>query len=257
MRDILKKSMTLTRSEEKELFLDYREHGKKETQTALFNSNILFAYKVLLHYCHTKEEIEDYFSMACIGLLHAIDTYDVSQAETTRFISYAVHWIRHFITDEKNRDSTISVPILHVKKLHKIIKQNGNIPEDDDMLYHANMALNNCLSFDTPIDDDSELTIQDTLIDEVSSSYPAHLAGKEIRSKLIDVIYNNLSPLKSEILIRSYGLETGVPETLRCISENNNITHERIRQLKMEAQRDLVHIPVVKELLNALNDKEQ
>jgi RNA polymerase sigma-B factor len=95
--------------EERLLFARYRRRGDPVDRDALVRRFLPLAHALAARYRHSREPYEDLFQVACLGLVNAIDRYDVERP--TAFSSYAVPTImgeikRHF----RDRTWPVGVP---------------------------------------------------------------------------------------------------------------------------------------------------
>jgi RNA polymerase sigma-B factor len=95
--------------EERLLFARYRRRGDPVDRDALVRRFLPLAHALAARYRHTREPYDDLFQVACLGLVNAIDRYDVERR--TAFSSYAVPTImgeikRHF----RDRTWPVAVP---------------------------------------------------------------------------------------------------------------------------------------------------
>jgi len=87
------------RYSDEQLLIAYRRDGQRWARNALVERFIPLARKLALRYRHTEEPLEDLVQVACLGLVKAVDRFDLDRA--CRFASYAVPTIlgelkRHF-----------------------------------------------------------------------------------------------------------------------------------------------------------------
>lgn len=105
--DISKYSL-LTAEEEKELLLRYKNNGDRKAYDLLINSNLRLVVSVAKAYQNRGIELLDLIQEGTIGLMKAIDKFDISK--DFRLSTYAIWWIRREIQVEIRRHSNI----LHV-----------------------------------------------------------------------------------------------------------------------------------------------
>ncbi|MBI2874663.1 MAG: RNA polymerase sporulation sigma factor SigG [Firmicutes bacterium] len=80
----------LTNQKMRELFGEYRS-GKSESRHELIYGNLRLVLSVIQRFNNRGEQIDDLFQVGCIGLIKAIDNFDLSQ--NVRFSTYAVPMI--------------------------------------------------------------------------------------------------------------------------------------------------------------------
>ena len=92
-------SLTLSRLEETELLRAYHEHGEESARDRLVEANLPLARAIARRYAGRGEPFEDLVQVASIGVIKAIDRFDVTRG--VFFQTYAVPTIvgeikRHF-----------------------------------------------------------------------------------------------------------------------------------------------------------------
>ena len=68
---------TLTTEEMNELFKSY-QNGNKQAKDKLVEGNLKLVLSILKRFKTTEENINDMFQIGCIGLIKAIDNFDLS-----------------------------------------------------------------------------------------------------------------------------------------------------------------------------------
>lgn len=84
------KLKVLKEKEKMELLRKIRE-GDKNARNELINGNLRLVLSVIQRFTNRGENLDDLFQVGCIGLIKAIDNFDVSQ--NVRFSTYAVPMI--------------------------------------------------------------------------------------------------------------------------------------------------------------------
>jgi RNA polymerase sigma-B factor len=84
---------------DEQLLIAYRLEGQRWARDAMVERFIPLARKLAMRYRHTEEPLEDLVQVACLGLVKAVDRFDLDR--DCRFASYAVPTIlgelkRHF-----------------------------------------------------------------------------------------------------------------------------------------------------------------
>ena len=81
----------LTNAEMRELFLALQTRGEWEAREKLVNGNLRLVLSVIQRFNNRGEYVDDLFQVGCIGLMKAIDNFDLGQ--NVRFSTYAVPMI--------------------------------------------------------------------------------------------------------------------------------------------------------------------
>lgn len=92
----------LLKDEEMRELLDRAQKGDREARERLVNCNLKLVFNLVKRFQNRGYEIEDLFQIGCIGLIKAIDKFDLSY--NVRFSTYAVPMIvgeiRRFLRDD-------------------------------------------------------------------------------------------------------------------------------------------------------------
>lgn len=78
-------------NEESMRLLELSQKGDKEAKDELVYGNLLLILSVIKKFSHRGENLDDLFQVGCMGLLKAIDNFDISHG--VRFSTYAVPMI--------------------------------------------------------------------------------------------------------------------------------------------------------------------
>ena len=80
----------LTKKEKEELFAKIKE-GNEEARQTFINGNLRLILSVIKRFKSRGENADDLFQVGCVGLIKAIDNFDLSQG--VQFSTYAVPMI--------------------------------------------------------------------------------------------------------------------------------------------------------------------
>jgi len=80
----------LTREEKEELFVKIKQ-GDEEARQTFINGNLRLVLSVIQRFYGRGENADDLFQVGCVGLIKAIDNFDLSQ--NVQFSTYAVPMI--------------------------------------------------------------------------------------------------------------------------------------------------------------------
>ena len=81
--------------EQKEELLKKVKNGDEEARTEFINGNLRLVLSVIQRFYGRGENADDLFQIGCVGLIKAIDNFDLSQ--NVQFSTYAVPMISRWI----------------------------------------------------------------------------------------------------------------------------------------------------------------
>ncbi len=232
--------------------------GDKAARDKLVNSNLRFVVNVAKKYQNHGLDLTDLISEGNIGLLTAIEKYDVSKGY--HFISYAVWWIRQSILKaicEKSR--AIRLPMNRANELvqieHARKELKGMLSEADEMreiglmldmdASHVREMINiarDMVSLDAPVAgaEGKDSHFGDFIEDSLYQSPELH--AEEINMKEdIDEMLASLRPNEEKVIRLRYGIGGHKPMSLQEVGEECNLTKERIRQIEKRAILRMQH----------------
>ena len=257
----------LTREQET-ILLKKSAEGNKAALDMLVNANLRFVVNIANLYKGRGLDIMELINEGNMGLIEAARRFDRSQ--NIKFISYAVWWIRQNITraiSEKGRMIRISAEKelmlrrfnRHAKDVQQVI--GGTYTVNAQSLeglskYKANeiekilMMGSSAASLDTPVNEDGDATLGDTISD--SQSRTDELADNNNRAEVFDkVMDKNLSSQEKEIIKLYYGFKMDSDLNLKEIAPMVGLSKERVRQLKENALNKLREADVERLLCEA------
>lgn len=240
------------------------QQGSKEAADALVINNDRLIYKiaerVLNQYRPTVLDKEDLFIEGCLGMMKAIDRYDVSMGN--KFSTYACFWIRQAITRAvMNEGFGVRLPVhmfdqvILVNKCRKMHQgatmselqffvnndfgKNYSFEDIQNLITYAdkylnttslNKVVNDAEGGDTEIMDfiPAEESVEDIVFQSI------------ISDEIIDLL-NTLSEREHAVISMRFGLEGNRQMTLEEIGAIYNVTRERIRQIENKAINKLSH----------------
>lgn len=246
----------LTREEETH-YAKLAEAGDQAAKDKLVQANLRFVVNVAKKYQNQGLPLSDLISEGNIGLLNAIERFDVSKGY--HFISYAVWWIRQAILKaicEKSR--MIRLPLNRANELVQIEKvrkdfqgSTGEVAEikriaatlnmDQDHVADLINISRDLVSLETPVYAEKDSSILgDFVEDEGYTSPDSQVIEKSLKSDINEIL-STLTDKESEIVQYRFGLNGKSPLSLKEIGDRYNLTKERIRQIEKKALRRLQH----------------
>jgi RNA polymerase sporulation-specific sigma factor len=84
-------SLPLLKADEKELLLKKIKSGDMEARKKFINGNLRLVLSIVQRFTQSSENIDDLFQIGCVGMIKAIDNFDISQG--VQFSTYAVPMI--------------------------------------------------------------------------------------------------------------------------------------------------------------------
>lgn len=245
----------LTREEEIELATKAAQ-GDKAAKDKIVQANLRFVVNVAKKYQNHGLDLVDLISEGNIGLMTAIERFDVSKGY--HFISYAVWWIRQAILKaicEKSR--MIRLPLNRANELVQIEQARKSITADKseeeemtqvaEMLGMSNQLVRDLInisrdmvSLDAPMgnNDDSAVSLGDNTVDTRYQS-PEDEAMESVMQDELENALATLSMKEAQILRYRFGLSGNKTMSLKEVGDKFNLTKERIRQIEKKAIRRL------------------
>jgi RNA polymerase sigma-32 factor len=247
----------LSREEEHQLAVDYKEYGNVEAAYKLVTANLRLVVMIAREYQKAFKNLLDLIQEGNMGLMEAVKNFDPYRG--VRFPSYAVWWIRAymiryimndwrmvkigttqaqrklFFNLQKEREKLEAEGITPGPKL---LAQRLNVKEDEVVEMEQRLASRD-LSVDMPMGDDEEATLLHFLPDQKESP-EEQIAETQYQQLLRDKMEEFARELKDkELVIFRERLLNEEPLTLREIGEKYDISRERVRQIEERVKRKL------------------
>lgn len=127
----------LSKQEKEELFIKIKE-GDNEARNKFINGNLRLVLSVIQRFYGRGENADDLFQVGCVGLIKAIDNFDLSQ--NVQFSTYAVPMIigevKRYLRDNNSIRVSRSVRDLAYKVIQfkeRFNKENGRDPKIEEI----------------------------------------------------------------------------------------------------------------------------
>jgi RNA polymerase primary sigma factor len=249
------KGKLLTHQEEIDLSKRAKK-GDKAARKKLIEKNLRLVVSIAKKSRGRGLSFEDLIQEGNIGLMKALEKFDPDRG--FRFSTYATWWIRQAVQKAvADKGRTIRVPVHIGYKMRKMARTYNELsaeleraPSDEtvaerlgwsvedirevkDAMPDATTSLNQPLTSDEGSSELAEL-----VEDERSSDTPGTVMSEMEASQLGEAI-DRLPERCRYVLVRRYGLDNTNPATLAELSDELEISRERVRQLQLKAERVL------------------
>lgn len=193
----IKKYPTLTK--EKEIELGYKiKKGDKSAYNELVNANLKYVVMIAKQYSHYDISLFDLISEGNLGLIKAIEKYDYTKG--FKLITFASWWIKNYIQmfiKEHYKPNDVNIDFSNLGENTPLIYKNQSENINEEFTEEINNAINS-----------------DNKIENLMSA---------------------LQKREYKIVELYYGLFGNKEHTLAEISNELNISMERVRQIKDKA----------------------
>ncbi len=260
-------------SAEEEVFYARKAiNGDEASRHRMIESNLRLVVKIARRYLHRGLSFLDLIEEGNLGLMHAVEKFDPEKG--FRFSTYSTWWIRQNIERGlMNQARTIRLPVHIVKQLNIYLRLQREISSRTGRDATASeiaettasssadierlMILNEKLTcVDAPISSDSDSTVLDSLSDKEEQNPRRLFQLMEMQAR-VEIWLQQLSEKQKEIICRRFGLKGYDTDTLENVGAEVGLTRERVRQIQMEALKQLKSLigkeGLNKELLSEVN----
>ena len=245
----------LTHQEE----IDLSKRAKKGDEAArnrLIEKNLRLVVSIAKKSRGRGLSFEDLIQEGNIGLMKAVGKFDSERG--FRFATYATWWIRQSIQRAvADKGRTIRVPAHISEKMRKMARTYNELsielaraPSDEAVAERLGWSVENIrkvkdampdatTSLNQPLTSDRGTSeLGEIIEDERSSDTPATVMREMEISELGEAI-DRLPERYRRVLVRRYGLDNKDPATLAELGDELGLSHERVRQLQLQAVRRL------------------
>lgn len=193
----------LSEKQERE-YLEQAANGNIEARNKLVEHNLRLVAHIIKKYYGTQSEQDDLVSIGTIGLIKAINTFDMNK--NIRLSSYASRCI----------ENEILMHFRYSKKSSQDISLNETIDTDKD---------------GNPLTLLDIMSVDDNIIDELDMKFN--------RGKLSQFINEELDEREKQIIIMRYGLDGSKPMTQNSVAKRMNISRSYVSRIETKALKSL------------------
>ena len=244
----------LSKEQEMEIARNARLRGTPGELNRLVESNLSFVVKIANEYRNLGLPFEDLLNEGNIGLIEAAQRYD--HCKGTKFITYAIWWIRKSILKALSEQSSIvRVPNYQLKKVRKVrdteqslARSLGRRPDKDELSRELDSTISKIdeilqiklreVSMDEKVGKEKDVPLSDYLVDDHSVNPEDELLKIESET-LVRTALDSLTEQEHAVIINRFGLAGGRSFTLKEIGQSMGLSRERIRQIEAQAKKKL------------------
>lgn len=244
--------------EEYQLARDWREHGNREAAHKLITSHLRLVAKIAMGYRGYGLPISEVISEGNVGLMQAVKRFEPERG--FRLATYAMWWIKASIQEYilrswslvkmgttasqkklffnlrkiKGQIQALEEGDLRPDQVTEIATRLG-VPEEDVISMNRRLGGDSSLNAPLSRDTDGGGEWQDWLVDDEDTPDVAYEQSEEqeMRSKLLHQAMNGLNERERRIFEARRMSED--PMTLEDLSQEFNVSRERIRQIEVKA----------------------
>jgi len=246
--------LRILKADEEQEYARRMRRGDQEAREVLITHNLRLVVYVAKRYLGRGLPLLDLVEEGNLGLMHALEKFDPDRG--FRLSTYATWWIRQSVERAlMNQSRTIRLPVHVVKELNgclrarsKLEKQGVSDPGAEAIAQFTGktieavrkvMQLNRPpVPLDAPLDIDPDLTLGEAIADERCIPPDERLYQAELEHYVTEWLAK-LSDKHRWVIERRFGLNNQDMATLEELAKDLQVTRERVRQIQVEAQKEL------------------
>ncbi len=246
----------LEAKEEEALINEYQNNNNQQALSKLLNSHLRLVVSIASKYKGPHVPFEEIISEGNLGLLKSIEKFETSKGY--RLSTYATHWIRSYVNEFVMKSwSLVKIGTTSAqkklffnlrKKLEKLENFNGILKDEEAQIIAKDLDVSpsvvhemciRVLRSDASINvkvSNSDETAGDSFIDKMESKTQnaeeilMDMDEVAFRKKLLKEAIDKL-PERERVILTARHLNETVA-TLDVLSQNLNISKERVRQIE-------------------------
>lgn len=227
----IKRYEPLSKEEQEQLIVKIKKDGNRDAYLKLYHSNLKLVIVIAKGYFHYETSLSkmDLIQEGNMGLLKAIEKYNLNYINEKKFSSYAYEWIRQYIERAiKNYGFTIRIPVhkfgelkRYEEKYHLLLEKLNRIPTVDELAKELQMSkdtIRELSSMKTKINVES---LNDTIWEDQKNEYISIIDSEEQdilteiatrldNEQLKNAILSILTEKQAKVIQLRYGLEDGI-----------------------------------------------
>jgi RNA polymerase primary sigma factor len=249
------KGKLLTHQEEIDLSKRVKK-GDEAARNRLIEKNLRLVVSIAKKSRGRGLSFEDLIQEGNIGLMKAVGKFDSDRG--FRFATYATWWIRQTIQRAvADKGRTIRIPAHISEKMRKMARTYNELwaeleraPSDEAVAERLGWSVENIrkvkdtmpdasTSLNQPLTSDRGTSELGEIIEDERSSDTPGTVMSEMESSEVGEAIDRLPERYRHVLVRRYGLDDKDPATLAELGDELELSHERVRQLELQAVKRL------------------
>ena len=244
----------LLSADEEKYFARKALRGDESARQRMIESNLRLVVKIARRYINRGLPLLDLIEEGNLGLIHAVKKFDPERG--FRFSTYATWWIRQTIERAiMNQSGSVRLPIHIIKDINSCLRAARHIRQQQDRAPTAaeiaDYMERDIAEIERLLGLHERVTLRPTSSGEEGVSgpverlkarrdaEPSRCAQREIVKKIVDHWVCALNDKQRAVVERRFGLHGCRRETLEHIGEEIGVTRERVRQIQLDALKNL------------------
>ena len=228
--------------------------GDESARQRMIESNLRLVVKIARRYINRGLPLLDLIEEGNLGLIHAVKKFDPERG--FRFSTYATWWIRQTIERAiMNQSGSVRLPIHIIKDINSCLRAARKIRQQQDRAATAAeiasymerdiaeivrlLGLHERVTLRSGSSSEDGAPGPVERLKARGDAEPSRCAQREIVRQIVDHWVCALNAKQRAVVERRFGLHGYRRETLEHIGEEIGVTRERVRQIQLDALKNL------------------
>ncbi len=244
----------LLSADEEKYFARRVQRGDEAARQRMIESNLRLVVKIARRYINRGLPLLDLIEEGNLGLIHAVKKFDPERG--FRFSTYATWWIRQTIERAiMNQSGTVRLPIHIIKDINTCLRAARSLRQQQDAPPTAAdiaaylgrdvadverlLGLHQRVTVRAAAVGGEDETAPVERLEARSDAEPSRCAQKDAVNAIVEHWVCALSDKQRAVVERRFGLHGYQRATLEQIGAEIGVTRERVRQIQLDALRNL------------------